>query len=170
MVHMVMGDLLLRKHAHDDAVAWAQRAVVLNPNDAEARAALANVLSFMNRAGEAVGLMEEAFRLDPLHTTNFDMYMGRALLLGRRFDEALLPLRSCARRAPDYWPCHAFLAAAYGHLNQLPAARAALEELRRYAPVAIRTVADYLAPGDYLPGPGLETLNEGLVKAGLPPG
>ncbi|MGO4678048.1 adenylate/guanylate cyclase domain-containing protein [Bosea sp. 2YAB26] len=167
MAHMVMGDLLLRRHAHDEAARWAKRAVELNPNDAEYYAGLANIISFMGRSEEAIALMQRAFVLDPLHSPNYDMYLGRALLLSRRFDEALPYLRDCARRAPDYWPCHLFSAVTDAHMGHNDAAKAALDELRRSSP--IRTVQDFLGPGDYLPGPTFDLISEGLAKAGLPP-
>lgn len=166
LAHMVMGDLLLRQHAHSEAMAWAQRAIALNPNEAEYYAGLANILSFMNRSDEAVRLMQKAFLLDPLHAPNFDMYLGRALLQTRKFEEAVPHLRNCTRRAPDFWPCHLYLAATLGHLSQGEAALSALEAVRKYSP--IKSVADFLSTGDHLPGPGVEAVKEGLVRAGLP--
>jgi adenylate cyclase len=166
LAHMAMGDLLLRRLAHDEAVRWAKRAIELNPSEAEYQAGLANILTFMGRSDEAIPLMQRAFELDPLHPPNYDMYLGRALLLSRRPNEALPYLRDCARRVPDYWPCHLFSAVAFAHLGQQAAALAAIEELRRHS--TIRSVNGYLSTGEYLPGPTRDMIRDGLIKAGLP--
>jgi len=72
----------------------------------------------------------------------------------------------CSRRAPDYWPCHLFSAITYAYLAQPAAARSAIEDLHRTS--QIRSVKDFLGMGDYLPGPALDFMREGLAKAGLP--
>jgi adenylate cyclase len=166
LAHMVMGDLLLRRLAHDEAIRWARRAVELNPSEAEYHAGLANILTFKGQTGEAVTLMQRAFVLDPIHPANYDMYLGRALLLERRFEEALPLLRDCARRAPDYWPCHLFSAVAYVHLDQPAAARSAIDDLGRFS--TVRSANDFLKTGEYLPGPHRDLIQDGLVRAGFP--
>ena len=166
LAHMVMGDLLLRRLAHDEAIRWARRAVELNPSEAEYHAGLANILTFKGQPTEAVTLMRRAFVLDPIHPANYDMYLGRALLLERRFDEALPLLRDCARRAPDYWPCHLFSAIAYVHLDQLTAAQSSIDDLIKFS--TVRSANDFLKTGEYLPGPHRDLIQEGLIQAGLP--
>jgi TolB-like protein len=166
MAHMVMGDLLMRRREPDEAVRQLKRAIELNPSGAEYYAGLANILTIMGRSDEAITLMERAFLLDPLHPPNYDMYFGRALLLSRRFEEALPYFHDCSRRAPDYWPCHLFSAITYAYLDQRAAALSAIEDLHRTS--QIRSVKDFLGMGDYLPGPALDFMREGLAKAGLP--
>ena len=46
-----MGNLHLRRHDYDEAAGWAERAIALGPNDPENYAGLANIYSFMGRAG-----------------------------------------------------------------------------------------------------------------------
>ena len=67
MANLVMGKLLLRRHAYAAAIVWVKKAIALNVNDPEGYAGLANILSFVNRAAEALPLMEQAVRLDPLY-------------------------------------------------------------------------------------------------------
>jgi adenylate cyclase len=166
MAHMVMGDLLMRRREPDEAVRQLKRAIELNPSGAEYYAGLANILTVIGRSDEAITLMERAFLLDPLHPPNYDMYFGRALLLSQRFEEALPYFHDCSRRAPDYWPCHLFSAITYAYLDQRVAALSAIEDLHRTS--QIRSVKDFLGMGDYLPGPALDFMREGLAKAGLP--
>jgi adenylate cyclase len=128
---------------------------------------LANIMSLTNNNEEALPLIEQAFQLDPLHPALYDMYLGRALLLTGQYDRALPSLRNCARRAPDFWYCHATLAAALALAGQDGPARTELAEMLKYYPV--KSVAAYRAATiDPQPGPQTELLYTGLEKAGLP--
>ena len=87
--------LHLRAREHADAVTWTQRAVALNPGEAESYAWLANVLSFVGRSAEALEQLAHATRLDPLHPPLWDFYIGRALVHLGRYEEALTSLDTC---------------------------------------------------------------------------
>jgi adenylate cyclase len=164
--HLVRGDLYLRQHQFDQAVTWVKKAIDLDPNNPENYAALANVLNFINRNGEALPLIQKAIALDPLHEPSLDMYLGRAYSFTGKFDEAIPHLRLCTSRAPDFWPCHANLAAAYAHSGKLDLARQELAEMRRYYPV--KSIKQYRDQGDQQPGPETDRFYKGLNLAGLP--
>ena len=83
-----------------EAVTWAERAVALNPGEAESYAWLANVLSYVGRSAEALEQLAHARRLDPLHPPLWDFYTGRALLHLGRYEEALTWFEACSRRTP----------------------------------------------------------------------
>jgi adenylate cyclase len=55
LANRVLGMLHLRARQYADAVTWTQRAVALNPGEAESYAWLANVLSYVGRSAEALG-------------------------------------------------------------------------------------------------------------------
>jgi adenylate cyclase len=93
--------------------------------------------------------MQRAFLLDPLHPPNYDIYLGQALLLSRRFEEVLPYLRDCSHRAPEYWPCYLFLAITYAYLDQQAAALFAVWDLHRTS--EIRSVKDFLGTGTICP-------------------
>jgi adenylate cyclase len=164
--HLVRGDLYLRQHQFDQAVTWVKKAIDLDPNDPQNYAALANVFNFINRNGEGLPLIQKAIALDPLHEPALDMYLGRAYNFIGKFDEAIPHLRLCTSRAPDFWPCHANLAAAYGNSGKLDLARQELAEMRRYYPV--KSVKQYRDQSDNQPGPETDRLFKGLNLAGLP--
>jgi adenylate cyclase len=67
LANRVLGNLHLRACEHDEAIRWSQRAVALNPGEAESYAWLANVLSYAGRSAEALEQLDHARRLDPLH-------------------------------------------------------------------------------------------------------
>lgn len=162
-----MGNLSIRSHNYDEAVAWGQKAVQLNPSDAESLATLANIYSFVGRASEAIPLIEHAIRLDPFHPPRYDQYLGRAYLLAGRYEDAVLPLRTCIERVPDRSNCPLYLAAVLGQLGRIEEAREALAIGQTFLPEpSLRGVRDL----DFLPGPELERFVDGLRKAGLPEG
>jgi hypothetical protein len=59
-----------------------------------------------------------------------------------------------------------FSAITYAYLDQRVAALSAVEDLHRTS--QIHSVKDFLEMGDYLPGPVLDFMRNGLAKAGLP--
>ncbi|MFO0997763.1 MAG: tetratricopeptide repeat protein [Alphaproteobacteria bacterium] len=164
--HLTRGDLYIRQHEFDQAMVWVQQAIRLNPSDPDGYAALANIYAFLNRSGEALPLVEKAIALDPLYPPIFDMYQGRAYTLAGRFTEAIPHLQHCIGRAPDYWPCHAYLASSYAHMGNMDLAHQELAEMRRYYPV--KSLRQYRDEGDFQPGPETDRVYKGLLLAGLP--
>ena len=164
--HLTMGNLHLRRHDYDEAAGWAERAIALGPNDPENYAGLANIYSFMGRAADALALMRKAVELDPNYPPRYGMYLGRAYLFTRQLEAAVLHLRDAASRAPDYWPAHLYLAAAYGHLGRADEAAAALAAVRRQTRLASLRDAD--PADDYRAGPEKDYFLQGLALAGLP--
>jgi adenylate cyclase len=164
--NLVMGGLLLRRHDYAEAIVWVKKAIALNLNDPEGYAGLANILTFVNRSAEAMPLMEQAIRLDPLYPPVYDMYVGRALVTSGDYVRSLPPLHDCVSRVPAFWPCHAYLAVALVQIGQDTPARAELAEMLKYYPV--KSVAAYRADSAYQPGPQTENFFAGLEKAGLP--
>lgn len=164
--HLVRGDLYLRQRQYDQAVVWVQKAISLDPSDPENYAALANIFAFMNRSGEGLLMIEKAIALDPLHGPVFDFYLGRAYIFIGKFTEGIPHLQLCTSRAPDFWPCHSFLASAYAHSGNLDAASKELALARRYYPVA--SLKQFREEGSWQPGPETDLYFKGLVLAGLP--
>jgi len=107
-----------RERQHDDSVATLEKAVSLNPNRAETYLSLANTLTFAGRPLEAVHATQKAMRLDPFHGYLGDFYLGRALYFAEQNEEALLPLKTCVARAPEFPACYMYLAPLYAELGR----------------------------------------------------
>jgi adenylate cyclase len=166
LANRVLGNLYLRAHEHTDAVMWAERAVMLNPGEAESYAWLANVLSYAGRSAEALEELSHARQLDPLHPPLWDFYIGRASLHVGQYEEALAWLERCARRAVTFGHWQRYMAAALAHLGRLEEARARLQD-----PTATRgyaSISEIRRDDSYIDGIEFERLVEGLRKAGLP--
>ena len=166
MANRVLGNLHLRAREHADAVVWAERAVKLNPGEAESYAWLANVLSYVGRSAEALEQLYHARQLDPLHPPLWDFYIGRALLHVGEYEEALAWLEKCARRAVTFAHWQRYMAAALAHLGRLEEARTRLQD-----PTATRaygSINEIRRDDSYVSGIEFDRLIEGLRKAGLP--
>jgi adenylate cyclase len=166
LANRVLGMLHLRAREYVDAVAWTQRAVALNPGEAESYAWLANVLSYVGRSAEALEQLAHATRLDPLHPPLWDFYIGRALLHLGRYDEAVASLDACLRRVPLFGHAQLCKAAALVHLGRPDEARAALPTPASQGYYA--TIADIRRWDSYMEGAEFDRLIEGLRKAGFP--
>jgi adenylate cyclase len=166
LANRVLGILHLRAREYAEAVTWTQRAVALNPGEAESYAWLANVLSYVGRSAEALEQLVSATRLDPLHPPLWDFYIGRALLHLGRDEEALASLETCLRRAPFFGHVLRYKAAALAHLGRPDEAHAALPAPDM--PGYYASIGDIRRWDSYLENTEFERFIAGLRAAGLP--
>ena len=163
LANRALGMLHLRAREYADAITWMQRAVALNPGEAESYAWLANVLSYVGRSAEALEQLAHATRLDPLHPPLWDFYIGRALVHLGRYEEALTSLDTAFRRAPFFGHIQLYRAAALAHLGRADEARAALS-----VPVLYASIGDIRRLDSYMESIEFDRFIEGLREAGLP--
>ena len=148
----------------DDAERAAQRAIELDPNRAEAYGCLGNVLHFSGRHEKAIGLYEQAIRLDP----QFDLWIhacGRAQFALEQFEAAEASFKRRLIRMPRSDVTRAYLAALYGHTGRHEEARQLWRELMeinpKYSLEHMRRVMPYKSPATF------DRFFDGLRKAGL---
>jgi len=89
-----------------------QRALQLNPNDAESHRMYSVFLAAMGRADQALAQALAAQELDPLNTNN-NTTAGWDLYCARRYDQALQQCRTAAELAPNNESSHSCLSYAY---------------------------------------------------------
>lgn len=163
--HAILAQVLVRRRQFDEAHRAATKALELNPNDAEGLQLIAEVYTFVGRAGDALALMARAMKLNPHYPPIYAMVAGRAALYSGQFGQAVGSLRECASRAPNIWPCRAYLAAALVKIGREDEAKMELEEYRRLVPDAsARTLSERVTfrnPTD------VELLVGSLKKIGL---
>jgi TolB-like protein/Tfp pilus assembly protein PilF len=150
----VYEDLDRAEHHH-------RRAIALNPNDANAIASLAALLTFLGNPEEGIDRLREAMRLNPYHPDWYWSDLSLALYATRRYDEAIEALQQMARLGHWQW---ARLAACYAQLNRMDEAATAAAEVHRLRPGFSTTNIrlPYRNPAD------AEHVLEGMRKAGLP--
>ena len=130
----VLGRVYLWKKQHDQAIAEAERAIALDPNDADGYAWLGETLNFAGRPEEAIGLIEKAMRLDPRYPPSYSYLLGRAYRLTGRYEEAIAAYKRALTRNPNLLPAHHDLAIIYSELGREEEARAEAAEILRISP------------------------------------
>jgi TolB-like protein/class 3 adenylate cyclase len=156
-----LGFACLYKKQHDASLAAYERAVDLNPNDADILAEMGDSLTYCGDANRAVQLLTRAMRLNPYYPDWYLWYLGEAHFhIGD--DQATI---DTLKKMRDQSEAHRLLASSYAHLNQMAEARHHAEQVLRSHPnfsiAHWRTV-----PPDKDPAQ-LERFIDGLRKAGL---
>jgi TolB-like protein/rhodanese-related sulfurtransferase len=158
----------------DEALAEAQRAIVLDPNDPNGYAAMSAILVNLGRADEGLDSIKKAIRLDP--QTDYFWKLGYAQFHLERYDEAAASLLRATKRNPEHQWNYFLLAAAYGHLGLEQKAISAvttfndmnmkLDPLYKDRPYTLADLRSWPINKEA----DLERLREGLRKAGVPEG
>jgi TolB-like protein/Flp pilus assembly protein TadD len=174
LAHQVASAMLLHQQQHEDAIAEAQRAIALDPNDAESYVALAAALSLSGQADEALDSVERAMRLNPHYPAYYLYQFGLARFVTGEFDEAAMSLEKATALNPDDRWSYRLLLATYGLLGRSEDATRALQAIEQRGergwlnaidPLTIRTSAFWIP---FKEPRNTEKLAEGLRKAGVP--
>jgi tetratricopeptide (TPR) repeat protein len=114
----VAAAILSQQGMHEQAIREGERAVNMDPNDADAYVALAGALSLAGQPAKALDLILHAMRLNPFSPPSYFYELGLAQFGLGQFEKAAASLeRSVALNADDRWS-HRVLLAAYGHLGR----------------------------------------------------
>ena len=163
--HWALGAVYLHMGQHDRALAAHERALTLNPNDADILAHYGGfVLVFAGRPEEGIEAVAKAKRLNPHYPWWYAFGLGRDYFDARRYDEAIEAWRD--KTAPDAASQHVFIAAAHAQAGRLDEARAIMDKF----PQAFHgvTVSHFAAGHPYKDPADLQHLLDGLRKAGVP--
>ena len=151
---------------HDRAISAYQRALELNPNDADVLNDFGQCLSFAGRATEGVEVVHKAMRLNPHYPDYWVMQLGPIYFDARRYEDAISTLEKL--HSNDTIAVQLYLAASHAALGHTDQARATMGRVIRLDPLATleRLAPTVLAP--YKNASDRDHLRENLVKAGLP--
>lgn len=123
---VVSAELLARHGNHMDALADAERAIALEPNNPDAHISKASVLNVLGRAEEAEKSARWALRLDPHHRPGHLRVLGHALFHQERYDEAVTVMERVVARHSTFSNDYVTLASAYGYLGATDKAKSAI--------------------------------------------
>jgi adenylate cyclase len=133
--HALLGWVYLWKDRHyEQAIAEAERAIALDPNNADSYMALAEILTYPGRSAEAIGWMEKAMRLNPRYPALYLRILGTAYYWTGRTEEAIAAFESALARNPNWLAAHLFLAFVYSEVGREAEARAEAGEVLRLSP------------------------------------
>jgi len=158
------------RREYDKAIADAEQAIALNPNDAKAQYTMGETLVFSGRSAEAVEYLEKAMSLDPEYPVTL-YTLGLAQFCLERYEEAATSLKRCfderkMHSRPPMW----LLAATYAHLGRQQEAEDVLTKYlkeRGYEGYTVERVLKYYLHAFKDPK-DTERFAQGLHKAGLP--
>jgi len=142
--HSALAGAHLVKGQNDRAVAAAEEAADLQPDDADAHAYLGLYLMWAGRAEEAIAPIKKSLRQNPqvaFSTGPYLNFSGFAYFTAGRYKEAIAAFEENAKRGgPTGVEVLAYAAAAYSELGREEEARTKVVELReRYPEFSLKT-------------------------------
>jgi TolB-like protein/Flp pilus assembly protein TadD len=114
-----LGFAHLYRKEHDAAISAYERALVLNPNDADLMSDMADALAHCHRSEEAIALLKNAMRLNPFYPDQYLWHLGGAFFNLQRYEDAIQTLHGMQNPTEG----RRLLAASYGHLGRIEEAR-----------------------------------------------
>ena len=160
--HWVLGRLYSYQGKHTQSLAEFDRALHINPNDANVLADFADFLVYCGRAEEALKHCQRAIRLNPNCPDWYWWNLGFTYFHLGRYEEALESLEHMT--SPGQ--ASRLLAAVYAHLGRLDEARSEAEEFLRVNPSF--SIKEWARTEPYTDPDELQRYVDGLRKAGLP--
>jgi tetratricopeptide (TPR) repeat protein len=151
---------------YDQAVANMEKAILLEPNNADVNATFGQVLNYWGNPERGLQMQEKAFSIDTFVPPNWEFQLGLSRLLLRQYDEALAGFNRAIERAPKFTPAHLHLAWAYVELNRLDDAKNAIKTVLELIPhYTLKEVARIFV---YRVDEVRDRLFDCLRKAGMP--
>ncbi len=180
--HWVMALVHVFRKEYAQARRHQQKAVALNPNDADALAKMSYPVSLLGEHQEAIELGEKAVRLNPYYPVWYLTFLGGNYYAAQRYEDAVAAFEGSRNSNPDD---AAWLAASYAQFGQLDKARTVMAEFLELAgtdpwwakapksaaiverdPTGLLRYIIYMYP--YQNPSDLDHVLDGLRKAGLP--
>lgn len=166
VARFVNGLVALLKRKHEEALSAMKKAHTLDPNYSDAYAVTARILNLAGRPEEGLQPMRTAMRLNPHQPQAYFYILGTVYFGLGRYEEAVTAFEKALARNPTAQRTQMWLVATYSKLGRAEDAEWAAEELLALDPEfsmqRISQVLPFKNPSQ------LETLMDGLRKAGLP--
>jgi TolB-like protein/class 3 adenylate cyclase/Tfp pilus assembly protein PilF len=165
--HRVEASMALYRRQYEKAIAQAERALALGPNDIDSFYAMAYIMMAAGRLEEAVEFVKKGMRHDP-NNIGYPLYLlGMVHFCKGQLEDAVEFIERALIHNPELPMDVPILAAAYAHLGHDQRARAALNDYLKH-----RTV-DYNLRRLMFKFPFKDLrvsdrLADGILKAGLP--
>jgi len=149
---------------HDEGIAEGERAYQLAPNSSGVLYWYGTILPTVGKGEEAVPLLKEVLRLNPIPPNACLRSLAFALRVAGRYEEAIVYLKRAVEREPNDVNAHINLAANYSMAGREEEARAEAKEVLRINPRITR----HFSAIPLKDPAARERFAEALGKAGLP--
>jgi adenylate cyclase len=113
IAHTRLSGIYAQKQQYEQALAEGERAIALDPNNADSYAHQAEALTVAGRPEEALRLVAQAMRLNPHYPFWYSFELGFAYHMTGRYTEAIAALKESISRNPNGLPDHLVLATSY---------------------------------------------------------
>ena len=111
--HSRLSQIYALQQQYDQAFAEGERAIALDPNNADSYAFQAQALNLAGRPVEALRRVEQAMRLNPRYPPFYLSQLGWAYSSTGRYAEAIATLKEAISRNPNFISAHFNLAVSY---------------------------------------------------------
>ncbi|MBI3757040.1 MAG: tetratricopeptide repeat protein [Deltaproteobacteria bacterium] len=113
IAHSLLSIVHARKQQYDQAITEGERAIALDPNNAESYAQQSNTLNFAGKPEEALRSIEQAIRFSPHYPVLYLFWLSWAYQLTGRYAEATVAYKQVLVRNPNFLAAHLNLAVSY---------------------------------------------------------
>jgi TolB-like protein/cytochrome c-type biogenesis protein CcmH/NrfG len=162
---VVLGHIRLFRQQYREAQAEIDRALAINPNDAQGLAGRGTVLLWLGQTDAAIEALEQAQRIDP-ELNGVDRFaLSLAYYTRRRYHEAIEQAEDNLRTASSVNSSRVVLAAAYAQNDQAEDAARVVTMIRRVFP----TFDPHEFGTKFLKSADIDHLRNGMRRAGLYP-
>ena len=161
--HIILGRTHVFRQRYEQAMIEMDRAVSINPNDANGLAGRGNILMWMGQTNAAITALEAAQRIDPEMNSIDRFALSLAYYLIGRYEAAIEQAEINLRGTAGANFSRDVLAAAYAQNNQTADALRVVSTIHRMDPTfdPLSFGSKFLKPAD------LAHLRDGFRKAGL---
>lgn len=160
---ILLGRVYIAYNQFSDAEREIDRAIELNPSDADALAGRGNILVWLGRTDSAIESLELAQRIDPAINALDRFALSLAYYLKERYEPAIAQARLNLVGSEDAHFSNVILAAALAQLGRKAEAAAVVDTIRRTDP----TFDASIYGSKFVKSRDLEHLRDGMRKAGL---
>ena len=164
--HFLIGYAYSRKGQFDKAISELEIARDLFPNNADINAGLGTILNDAGKPEEAISVLKNAIRLNPIPPGWYLSRLGDAYRLTRQYEKAVHEYKEAIQLQPDDMISHLNIALCYVKLGREADAHAEAKEVLRINPkFSAESYAKHIPLKDEA---SKKLFIDGMRKAGLP--
>jgi adenylate cyclase len=132
--HSILGYIYTLTRQHEKAIAAGYKAVELAPGSDITKYALGISLHYFGRREEAITLIKQAIRLNPMPPSVYFHHLGMAYYHSGKYEEAISAFKKTLQLSPNHQWANLGLAATYSLMGREKEAREAASEALRINP------------------------------------